>query len=391
VLSSTDPAHFSDAAGRVLAALKALPELTDVSSDLQESGPALVIEVDRVAAGRLGVSMQDVNNALYNAFGQRQISTIYGQANQYRVVLEAGPSYQTDPATLERLFVPGAASISGVIGAASGRANQVPLSAFATVEYSTRPLAVHRVLQFPAATIGFNLAPGVSLDQGVEAIREATASLDLPSSVSGSFEGAVQEFNVSLANQPWLILAAVIVIYIVLGVLYESFIHPFTILTTLPSAGIGALLALRLFGLEFTFVALIGVVLLMGIVKKNAIIMIDFALDAERERGLAPFDAIREACLLRFRPIMMTTFAALFGAVPLAFLEGPGAELRVPLGISIIGGLMLSQLLTLFTTPVIYLAMDGLKSRLVNRLGGPTGFEPLPAEEQAPPQRTAAE
>jgi multidrug efflux pump len=391
VLSSTDPAHFSDAAGRVLAALKALPELTDVSSDLQESGPALVIEVDRVAAGRLGVSMQDVNNALYNAFGQRQISTIYGQANQYRVVLEAGPSYQTDPATLERLFVPGAASISGVIGAASGRANQVPLSAFATVEYSTRPLAVHRVLQFPAATIGFNLAPGVSLDQGVEAIREATASLDLPSSVSGSFEGAVQEFNASLANQPWLILAAVIVIYIVLGVLYESFIHPFTILTTLPSAGIGALLALRLFGLEFTFVALIGVVLLMGIVKKNAIIMIDFALDAERERGLAPFDAIREACLLRFRPIMMTTFAALFGAVPLAFLEGPGAELRVPLGISIIGGLMLSQLLTLFTTPVIYLAMDGLKSRLVNRLGGPTGFEPLPAEEQAPPQRTAAE
>ncbi|HEY7646726.1 MAG TPA: efflux RND transporter permease subunit [Hyphomicrobiales bacterium] len=391
VLSSTDPAHFSDAAGRVLAALKALPELTDVSSDLQESGPALVIEVDRVAAGRLGVSMQDVNNALYNAFGQRQISTIYGQANQYRVVLEAGPSYQTDPATLERLFVPGAASISGVIGAAAGRANQVPLSAFATVEYSTRPLAVHRVLQFPAATIGFNLAPGVSLDQGVEAIREATASLDLPSSVSGSFEGAVQEFNVSLANQPWLILAAVIVIYIVLGVLYESFIHPFTILTTLPSAGIGALLALRLFGLEFTFVALIGVVLLMGIVKKNAIIMIDFALDAERERGLAPFDAIREACLLRFRPIMMTTFAALFGAVPLAFLEGPGAELRVPLGISIIGGLMLSQLLTLFTTPVIYLAMDGLKSRLVNRLGGPTGFEPLPAEEQAPPQRTAAE
>ena len=208
VLSSTDPAHFSDAAGRVFAALKAQPELTDVSSDLQESGPALVIKVDRVAAGRLGVSMQDVNNALYNAFGQRQISTIYGQANQYRVVLEAGPSYQTDPATLERLFVPGAASISGVIGAASARANQVPLSAFATVEYSTRPLAVHRVLQFPAATIGFNLAPGVSLDQGVEAIREATASLDLPSSVSGSFEGAVQEFNASLANQPWLILAA---------------------------------------------------------------------------------------------------------------------------------------------------------------------------------------
>jgi multidrug efflux pump len=392
VLSSTDPAHFSDAAARVFAALKARPELTDVSTDLQESGPALVIKVDRVAAGRLGVSMQDVNNALYNAFGQRQISTIYGQANQYRVVLEAAPRYQSDPASLERLFVPGAASSTGVIGADTARANQVPLSAFATVEYSTRPLAVHRVLQFPAATISFNLASGVSLDQAVAAIREATADLHLPSAVSGSFEGAVQEFNASLANQPWLILAAVIVIYILLGVLYESFIHPFTILTTLPSAGIGALLALQLFGLEFTFVALIGIVLLMGIVKKNAIIMIDFALDAERTRGLSAFDAIREACLLRFRPIMMTTFAALFGAVPLAFLQGPGAELRVPLGVSIIGGLMLSQLLTLYTTPVIYLTMERLRSRIVGGMGGRTGFEPLPDEEPQPePQRTAAE
>jgi multidrug efflux pump len=367
VLSSTDPAHFSDAAGRVFAALKARSELADVSTDLQESGPALVIKVDRVAAGRLGVSMQDVNNALYNAFGQRQVSTIYGQANQYRVVLEAAPDYQSDPAALSRLFVPGASSSAGVIGGAAARANQVPLSAFAAIEYSTRPLAVHRVLQFPAATISFNLAPGVSLDQAVAAIREATASLDLSSAVGGSFEGAVQEFNASLANQPWLILAAVIVIYIVLGVLYESFIHPFTILTTLPSAGIGALLALRLFGLEFTFVALIGIILLMGIVKKNAIIMIDFALEAERERGMAAFDAIREACLLRFRPIMMTTFAALFGAVPLAFIQGPGAELRVPLGITIIGGLMLSQLLTLYTTPVIYLAMDRLKTRMSHR------------------------
>ncbi len=299
------------------------------STDLQEGGPALVIKVDRVAAGRLGVSMQDVNNALYNAFGQRQISTIFGQANQYRVVLEADPALQTDPAILERLFVPGT-GISAIAGATTaqtqvlGSANQVPLSSFATVERTTKPLAIQRVQQFPAATISFNLAPDTSLDQAVDAINEATASIGMPSSFTGSFEGAVQEFNASMASQPLLILAAIIVIYIVLGVLYESFIHPFTILTTLPSAGIGALVALQFFGLEFTFVALIGIVLLMGIVKKNAIIMIDFALDAQRERGMAPFDAIREACLLRFRPIMMTTFAALFGAIPLVLGHGPG-------------------------------------------------------------------
>ncbi len=388
VLSGTDPASFSDWAGRMLAALKARPELTDVSTNLQESGPALVIKVDRVAAGRLGVSMQDVNNALYNAFGQRQISTIYGQANQYRVVLEADPIYQSDPASLDRLFVPGSSlTSSSAANAANGatidasrRANQIPLSSFATVERTTRPLAVHRLQQFPAATLSFNLTPGFSLDQAVAAIAEATASIGLPGSVVGSFQGAVEEFNSSLQSQPWLILAAIIVIYIVLGVLYESFIHPFTILTSLPSAGIGALLALELYGLEFTFVALIGVILLMGIVKKNAIIMIDFALDAERERGMAPFDAIREACLLRFRPIMMTTFAALFGAIPLALGHGPGAELRLPLGITIIGGLLLSQLLTLYTTPVIYLAMDRLRDRIVRRMGGETGFEALPAD-----------
>ena len=391
VLTSTDPAAFSEWAGKLLAALKARPELADVSTDLQEGGPALVIKVDRVAAGRLGVSMQDVNNALYNAFGQRQISTIFGQANQYRVVLEADPALQTDPAILERLFVPGS-GISAIAGVtALGRANQVPLSSFAVVERTTKPLAIQRVQQFPAATLSFNLAQQTSLDQAVAAIGEAAASIGMPSSFTGSFEGAVQEFNASMASQPLLILAAIVVIYIVLGVLYESFIHPFTILTTLPSAGIGALLALQFFGLEFTFVALIGIVLLMGIVKKNAIIMIDFALDAQRERGMAPFDAIREACLLRFRPIMMTTFAALFGAIPLALGHGPGAELRMPLGITIIGGLLLSQLITLYTTPVIYLAMDRLKDRFVGAAGGVTGFEALPREaDRADAERPAA-
>lgn len=375
VLTSTDAAIFSDWANKMLAEMKTLPQLTDVSSDLRENGPTVVINVDRLAAGRLGVSMQDVNTVLYNAFGQRQISTIYEQTNQYRVVLEAEPRYQTDPAVLEQLYVPG----SNLTGSATHR-GMVPLLAFATIERRLAPLQVSRVQQFPAATYSFNLAPGVSLDAGVKAINTAAQRINMPITVQGRFQGTVEEFNHSLEGQPWLILAAIMVIYIVLGVLYESFVHPFTILTTLPSAGIGALLALQLFGFEFTFVALIGVVLLMGIVKKNAIIMIDFALDAERTRGMAPFDAIREACLLRFRPIMMTTFAALFGAIPLAIGSGAGSELRTPLGITIIGGLLLSQLLTLYTTPVIYLAMDRLKARLAQMLGGTTGFEALPRD-----------
>jgi multidrug efflux pump len=367
VLTSTDPSVFSKWANRMLSELKTIPHLADVSADLMEAGPMVRINVDQVAAGRLGVTKQDVNNALYNAFGQRQISTIFKQANQYRVVLEADPRYQTGPQTLESLYVP-------------GTRGQVPLKAFATIERTVSPLIYSRVQKFPAATISFNLAPGASLDTAVEAIEAASKRLNMPSSMTGRFQGTVEEFTNSLDGQPWLILAAVIVIYIVLGVLYESFIHPFTILTTLPSAGIGALLALELFGIQFTFVALIGIILLMGIVKKNAIIMIDFALDAERNRGLTPFEAIREACSLRFRPIMMTTFAALFGAVPLAIGTGAGSELRVPLGITIIGGLLLSQLLTLYTTPVIYLAMERLRVWLVGWLGGSTGFDALPRE-----------
>jgi multidrug efflux pump len=395
VLVGSDPSVFSEWSGRMLEALKAEPALADVSSDLQDQGPTLLIKVDRVAAGRLGVSMQDVNNALYNAFGQRQISTIYAQSNQYRVVLEAEPRFQTDPAMLANLFVPGgnAAAAAEVVGAPSqsgistlsrsgqSRSGQIPLASFATIERTTAPLSISRVQQFPAATISFDLAPGVSLDTAITAINEAAQRIGMPSSMVGSFEGAAQEFTQALDNQIWLILAAVFVIYVVLGVLYESFIHPFTILSTLPSAGIGALLALDYFGMEFSFVALIGVILLMGIVKKNAIIMIDFALEAERERGLAPEAAIREAALLRFRPIMMTTFAALLGALPLVLGHGAGSELRVPLGVTIIGGLLLSQLLTLYTTPVIYLAMDRLKDAVVRAVGGKTGFEELTAEE----------
>ncbi len=404
VLVGLDREGFSDWAKKLTNELKQDSRLSHVSSDVQEDGNAVMINIDRVIAGRLGVTMQALNDTLYDAFGQRQVSTIYGQSNQYRVVLEVDPKYQKDPAALSSIFVPGNAissstggnattglasassggatssAISAVPAVGQGRGAQVPFSSFATIERTIAPLAVNHVEQYPAATISFDAAPGVSLDASVQAIAEASARIGIPNSIAGSFTGAAAEFNASLKSTPLLILAAVITIYIILGVLYESFIHPLTILSTLPSAGIGALLALGLFGMEFSFIALIGVVLLMGIVKKNAIIMIDFAIDAQRHHGMSPLEAIREACLLRFRPIMMTTVAALLGALPLVTSHGPGSELRIPLGVTIIGGLLLSQLLTLYTTPVIYLAMEALKRRIEDRLGWTeepaTGAEP---------------
>ena len=344
------------------------PMLRDVASEAQENGLRMMVQVDRDTAGRLGVSMQAVNDALNSAFGQRQVSTIYGQANQYRVILEALPVYQQDPASLSKLYVPGA---NGV---------QVPLGSIAKFEHVSAPLSVAHQEQFPSVTISFNLAPHAALSDAVRAVADAERAIEMPSMVTGTFSGDAAEFAKSLAGQPWLVLAAIIAIYIVLGVLYESFIHPFTILTTLPSAGVGALLALMVFNYDLSVIALIGIILLMGIVKKNAIMMIDFALEAERGQGMSPRDSIVQAALLRFRPIMMTTLAALFGAIPLAVESGTGSELRNPLGITIIGGLLLSQLLTLYTTPVIYLQMERLKQRWTR----PRGFVPPERRMPAP-------
>ena len=351
-LVSTDPTEVSLWAAKMGDALKASPVLRDVASEASDGGLAARIDIDRDTAGRLGVTMQAVSDALNNAFGQRQVSTIFAQANQYRVVLETKRDDQKDPSRLARLYVP------------SSTGSQVPLSSIATVDYVTAPLVISRQNQFPSVTISFNLAPHAALSDALTAIDQAKASLKLPPTITGTFSGDAAEFTKSLDGQPWLILAAVVTIYIVLGVLYESFVHPFTILTTLPSAGIGAALSLLLTGNDLSFVALIGIILLMGIVKKNAIMMIDFALEAERTRGLSPMQSITEAAALRFRPIMMTTLAALFGALPLALEGGTGSELRNPLGITIIGGLLLSQLLTLYTTPVIYLTMERLRGRL---------------------------
>jgi multidrug efflux pump len=374
-LTGTDGTEVSTWATKLSAALQKAPSMRDVASEAEEGGLRLFVDIDRERAGRLGVSVQNVNDTLYDAFGQRQVSIIYGQANQYRVILEAQPRYLANSATLKNIYVTsnqntavggtllaGGTTTTTANGSSSSSA-QVPISTFARLEHKTAPLAVGHLEQFPAITISFNLSPGSSLSDAVAAVQQTQTEIGMPTTVTGSFSGDAAEFAQSLAGEPWLILAAVVTIYIVLGVLYESAIHPITILSTLPSAGVGALLALMLFRMDLSLIALIGIVLLMGIVKKNAIMMIDFALEAEREGGMSPYEAILQASLLRFRPIMMTTLAALLGALPLALENGTGSELRNPLGIAIVGGLLLSQLITLYTTPVIYLTMENLRTR----------------------------
>jgi multidrug efflux pump len=371
ILEDADLDELNDWTPKLVDKLAQLPEIQDVSSDQAGQGLAAYITVDRDSAGRFGITVGTVDNALYDAFGQRIVSTIFTQSNQYRVILEADPALQNSLDSLSSLYLPSAAG------------GQVPLTAIAKVTQVSAPLVVGHLGQFPATTVSFNLAGTTSLGAAVDAIQQAEKDIGMPTGVLTNFQGAALAFQNNLSNELFLILAAIVTMYIVLGVLYESFIHPITILSTLPSAGIGALLALILVGDDLTIIALIGIILLIGIVKKNAILMIDFALDAERHEGKPPREAIFQACMLRFRPILMTTMAALFGALPLMLGTGTGSELRHPLGVAIVGGLMVSQVLTLFTTPVIYLAFDRLATRLGQNKSPPLEESPDSLEEAA--------
>jgi multidrug efflux pump len=425
-LEDPDANELNDWTNRFVSRLKQLPELEDVATDQQPGGLAVSLVIDRVTASRFGIAPTTIDNTLYDAFGQRQISTMYTQVNQYHVVLESEPSFQLDPNKLNRLYIQSNAS-SGATGAAastsfassgsssagsnaltgsalytpsantlappanalspstsstsnngansagatsSAMSNAVPLSAFSHFEKTTEPLSISHQGQFPAITVSFNLSPNAALGEAITVVDKAQKDLKMPPSLQAGFQGTAASFTNSLSNEPLLILAALVTVYIVLGVLYESFIHPITILSTLPSAGVGAFLALIIFRQDLSVVAIIGIVLLIGIVKKNGIMMVDFALEAEREHGKSATDAIYEACLLRFRPIMMTTMAALLGGLPLALGSGFGSELRRPLGIAMVGGLLLSQVLTLYTTPVIYIFFDNLAERFAHKSKG---------------------
>jgi multidrug efflux pump len=371
--SMQDPnaAELAQYAGRFVERLRQLPELTDVASDLQNGGRQVALQIDRPTASRLGLTPQNIDDALYDSFGQRQVSTLFTQLNQYHLILEVLPEFQQDPKHLGDLY----------LNAPGGTA--VPISAITKASEGAVPLLISHMGQFPATTVSFNLAEGVSLGAAVSAIEQVQRDMPAPAAMIGGFQGTAQAFVGSLSNEGILVLSALLTVYIVLGVLYESYIHPLTILSTLPSASVGALLALILCGDELTVVAIIGIVLLIGIVQKNAIMMIDFALDAQRKEQKSAFEAIREACLLRFRPILMTTMAAMLGAMPLALGHGVGSELRRPLGITIIGGLICSQLLTLYTTPVIYLFFDGLAVKFAAWRGRREPPPGAPAESAA--------